>query len=135
MPRSTPVLKQESVKSFGGEFIQIQLHGDSFDEAAREAHRFAEGSGGVVIPPYDDLQVIAGQATIGIEIAKELELPPTHIFLEVGGGGMASGVASVAKEKFPSAKLIVVEAVDQNSMGVSLAKGQRTTIRYARSFL
>ncbi len=128
MPRSTPVLKQESVKSFGGEFIQIQLHGDSFDEAAREAHRFAEGSGGVVIPPYDDLQVIAGQATIGIEIAKELELPPTHIFLEVGGGGMASGVASVAKEKFPSAKLIVVEAVDQNSMGVSLAKGQRTTI-------
>ena len=48
MPRSTPVLKQESVKSFGGEFIQIQLHGDSFDEAAREAHRFAEGSGGVV---------------------------------------------------------------------------------------
>ena len=128
MPRSTPLLKQESVKNFGGDFIEIRLHGDSFEDAAAEALRFAESTGGVVIPPYDDLQVIAGQATIGEEIANEIAEPPTHVFLEVGGGGMAAGVASVIRKKFPSAKLIVVEAVDQNSMGISLARGQRTTI-------
>lgn len=128
MPRSTPLLKQESVQDFGGEFVEIRLHGDSFDEAATEASRFAAISGGAVIPPYDDLQVIAGQATIGEELADALSKPPTHVFLEVGGGGMAAGVASVMKRRFPDARLIVVEAVNQNGMGVSIAKGQRTVI-------
>lgn len=128
MPRSTPLLKQESVADFGGKFVEIRLHGDSFDEAAAEAKRFAAETGGAIIPPYDDLQVIAGQATIGEEMADALASPPTHLFLEVGGGGMAAGVASVMKRRFPDARLIIVEAVDQNSMGVSLANGQRTTI-------
>lgn len=128
MPRSTPHLKQESVAEFGGKFVEIRLHGDSFDEAAGEAQRFAEKTGGAIIPPYDDMQVIAGQATIGEEIADALDEPPTHVFLEVGGGGMAAGVASVIKRRFPDAHLIVVEAVDQNSMGVSLDNDQRTSI-------
>ncbi len=128
MPRSTPHLKQESVKAFGGEFVDIRLFGDSFDEAASEAGRFAAESGGTMIPPYDDLQVIAGQSTIGEEIADCLAQPPTHVFLEVGGGGMAAGVASVIKRRFPGAKLIIVEAVDQNCMGVSMLNGKPTTI-------
>ena len=128
MPRSTPLLKQDSVRRLGGEFVKIQLHGDSFDEAAIEAKRYADETKGALIPPYDDLHVIAGQSTIGIEIAKSLKEPPTHVFLEVGGGGMAAGVAFVLKQKFPNAKLIAVEAEEQNCMGVSIANGKRTVL-------
>ncbi len=128
MPRSTPLLKQESVRNFGGQYVEIRLHGDSFDEASAEATKFAAASGGALIPPYDDLQVIAGQSTIGVELAEELEQPPTHVFLEFGGGGMGAGVSSVIKRRFPDAKLICVEAINQNCMGVSIAKDQRTTI-------
>ena len=128
MPRSTPHLKQDSVRNFGGEFVQIRLFGDSYEESAAEAKRFAAETGGAVIPPYDDVQVIAGQSTIGIEIFDSLKQAPTHVFLEVGGGGMAAGVASVLKRLYPQAKLIVVESVDQDCMGVSIAMGKRTTI-------
>ena len=128
MPRSTPLLKQESVKNFGGKYVEIRLHGDSFNQASTEAEKFAAESGGVLIPPYDDLQVIAGQSTIGIEIGDELDQPPTHVFLEFGGGGMGAGVCSVMRRRFPDAKLICVEAIDQDCMGVSIAKGELTTI-------
>jgi threonine dehydratase len=128
MPRSTPHLKQESVTEFGGEFVEIRLFGDSFDQASAEAVRFAKESGGAIIPPYDDFDVIAGQSTIGLEIAEALNEEPTHVFLEVGGGGMAAGVTSVIKNKFPNARLIIVEAVDQDSMGQSIRSGKRTTL-------
>ncbi len=133
MPSSTPLLKQDSVKRFGGEFVTIRLFGDCYDDAAREAKRFAAETESCLIPPYDDLHVIAGQATIGVEVHNQIEElggaeAPTHVFLEVGGGGMAAGVASVVKRKYPNAKLIAVEAVDQDCMGASIAKGERVTL-------
>jgi len=128
MPLSTPLLKQDSVRQFGGDQVEIRLKGDTYEQAALAAKKFADETGGALIPPYDDIQVIAGQSTIGVEIADELTQPPTHVFLEIGGGGMGAGVASVMRRRFPDAKLIVVEAVDQDCMGVSIAKGERTTI-------
>jgi threonine dehydratase len=128
MPRSTPLVKQDAVRDFGGKFVEIRLFGDSFDEALAEAKKFAGQSGGAIIPPYDDLQVIAGQSTIGEELANTLERPPTHAFLAIGGGGMAAGVSSVFRRRFPETKLIAVEAVDQNSLHVSVTKGECTTI-------
>ncbi|MDG1874069.1 MAG: pyridoxal-phosphate dependent enzyme [Mariniblastus sp.] len=128
MPRSTPLLKQDSVRHFGGDFVDIRLHGDSFDQASTAARQYAAESGGILIPPYDDLQVIAGQSTIGVEIADELTEPPTHVFLEIGGGGMAAGVASVIKRRFPNTKIIAVEAEHQNCMGVSIANQKLTKI-------
>ena len=128
MPRSTPLVKQDAVRDFGREFVQIQLFGDSFDEALAEAKRFATETGGAIIPPYDDLQVIAGQSTIGEELANTLKQPPTHAFLAIGGGGMAAGVSSVFQRRFPQTRLIAVEAENQNSLHVSVDKGECTTI-------
>lgn len=128
MPRTTPLVKQDAVRDFGGEHVEIRLFGDSFDEALTEAKRFAEQSGGAIIPPYDDLQVIAGQSTIGEELAQMLPHPPTHAFLAIGGGGMAAGVSSVFKRRFPQTQLIAVEAVDQNSLQHSVSKGEVSTI-------
>jgi threonine dehydratase len=133
MPRSTPLLKQQSVKQLGGAFVEIRLCGDSFEEAAQHATEFAVQSGGLVIPPYDDLHVVAGQSTIAVEIA-EAGLEPTHAFLPIGGGGMASGVASVLRARFPKIKLIGVEAENQNSMGSSIQNGARKKIEWLDRF-
>jgi threonine dehydratase len=128
MPLSTPLLKQQAVRDFGGQFVEIRLCGDSFDQASAEAMRFAEETGGTIIPPYDDLLVIAGQSMIGVEICNKLKREPTHAFLEIGGGGMAAGVASVLRKRYPNIKLIGVEAAGQNSMGISVAAGSRQTL-------
>ncbi len=128
MPVSTPKVKQQAVKNFGGDLVEIRLHGDKFDEAAVAAQTFAQHSNGQVIAPYDDLLVIAGQSTIGVEIVNDLTSAPTHVFLPIGGGGMAAGVASVLKSAFPEARLIGVEAQQQNSMGTSILAGQPTTL-------
>lgn len=128
MPVSTPKVKQQAVKNFGGNLVEIRLHGDKFDEAAVAAQAFADQSNGQIIAPYDDLLVIAGQSTIGVEIVNDLKSSPTHVFLPIGGGGMAAGVASVLRSAFPNAKLIGVEASAQNSMGTSILAGQPTTL-------
>ncbi len=133
MPLATPLLKQQSVREFGQDFVDIRLLGDTFEEAASHAKRFAAESGGIFVPPYDDLQVVAGQATIGLEIVAE-DLDPTHIFLPIGGGGMAAGVAAVLKRRYPAAKLIGVEAENQHSMGLSLQMGSEQTIEWLDRF-
>lgn len=128
MPRSTPLVKQDAVRELGGPWVDIRLVGDSFDQSAEQAKQFVQQSGGMLIPPYDDLHVIAGQSTIGVELLDQLAHPPTHAFLPIGGGGMAAGVASILKKRSPSTRLIGVEAVNQNSMGVSIAGGRRQTV-------
>ncbi len=133
MPRTTPLLKQDSVKRLGGQFVAICLEGDSFEEAAEFAWKFVEQEGGVFIPPYDDLHVIAGQSTIGMEIAA-CGFEPTHVFLPIGGGGMAAGVASVLRRQFPNVKLIGVEAENQHSMTLSIEQGSRQKIDWLDRF-
>jgi threonine dehydratase len=133
MPLSTPLLKQDSVKQFGGSFVEIRLCGDTFEGAALEAEKFTTETGGVFIPPYDDLHVIAGQSTIAREII-ESGLEPTHAFLQIGGGGMAAGVAFGLRQRFPNIKLIGVEAENQHSMKLSIEHGSRTKLNYVDRF-
>lgn len=128
MPLSTPLLKQESVRTFGGEFVKIRLFGDSFDESQREAIRFAEESGATFIPPYDDLDVIAGQSTIAVEFLDQLPELPTHVFIGIGGGGVAAGIASVIKRQHPDIQVIGVEGAGQDSMSRSIEAGERITL-------
>lgn len=128
MPLSTPLVKQQAVRRLGGPFVEIRLSGDSFDQASAEAYRFAEENDAEMIAPYDDIKVVAGQSMIGVELSNALRRTPTHAFLEIGGGGMAAGVASVLRKKFPAIKIIGVEAAGQNSMGVSVAAGSRQTL-------
>ncbi|MEM9942680.1 MAG: pyridoxal-phosphate dependent enzyme [Planctomycetota bacterium] len=134
MPLSTPQLKQDSVRQFGGDFVDIRLVGDTFDESYFAAKQFAESNGGEIIPPYDDLIVIAGQSTIGTELTEQLKSDPTHIFLEVGGGGMASGVAAVMHRHYPDAQLFCVEASEQNCMGQSLKAERPVTLTSVDKF-
>jgi threonine dehydratase len=123
MPKGTPLIKIDAVRSFGGNVV---LHGDNFDQAQTEAKRLAQEEGRAMIHPFDDMDVICGQSTIGIEISKQL--PRNEIlhaaFCCVGGGGLLSGVAAYLKRMLPQAKMIGVEACDAAGMTRSLEVGK-----------
>jgi threonine dehydratase len=120
MPQGTPRIKHEAVSALGGEVL---LHGDSFHEAYTEARALAERSGMVFIHPYDDPDVIAGQGTIGMEILRQLREPPQLVFVCIGGGGLASGVALYVRRLYPQVRVIGVEPVESPSMHSAFAAG------------
>lgn len=126
MPRTTPLLKQEAVQRLGASWVKIRLVGDRYDQAAQAAREFVAANVCEYLHPFDDLQVIAGQATMATEI--EDHVAPDLVLLEIGGGGMAAGVASVIRRRFPSAKIIGVEVEGQNSMQQSLQAGHPITL-------
>lgn len=129
MPEATPLIKVAGVKRHGGR-VRVLLHGESYDEAAGEAARLQKDEGRVMIHPYDDEHVIAGQGTIALEILKQLPpgQVPDAIFVCVGGGGMISGIALVMKQLYPQVKIIGVEANDAAGMTVSLRAGRRVRL-------
>ena len=124
MPTGTPLIKVNRTKSYGAEVI---LHGDVYDEACAHALELAEKEGYTFIHPFDDLDVATGQASIAMEIFKELPLVE-YILVPIGGGGLAAGVATLAKLLNPKIKVIGVEPAGANCMQSSLACGKVTTL-------
>ncbi|KAI8928946.1 tryptophan synthase beta subunit-like PLP-dependent enzyme [Entophlyctis helioformis] len=126
MPIATPPIKWKNVERLGA---TVRLFGNDFDEAKTEAARLSEEMGFVSIPPYDDPYVIAGQGTIGVEIFRQHDFTKIDaIFVCVGGGGLAAGIASYAKRLRPDIKIIGVETYDANAMTLSLLKGERVIL-------
>ena len=124
MPKTTPMIKIEAVTALGGEVV---LFGDSYDEAAAHAREIEAEQGLTFVHPYDDPDVIAGQATVGLEIIQHMEAPDA-IFVAVGGGGLISGVGSVVKSLSPRTKIIAVEPEDADAFARSLLAGSRVTL-------
>ena len=124
MPTTTPLIKVNRTKSYGAEVI---LHGNVYDEACAKAYELAEEYGYTFIHPFDDLDVATGQGTIAMEIFKELPLVD-YILVPIGGGGLATGVSTLAKQLNPKIKVIGVEPAGANCMQVSLQKDQVTTL-------
>lgn len=120
MPTVTPLLKVNHTKEYGAEVV---LYGNDYDEACAHAFELAKEHGYTMIHPFDDLDVAVGQGTISMEIFKELPLVD-YILVPIGGGGLASGVATLAKMLNPKIKVIGVEPAGANCMEQSLAKGQ-----------
>ena len=124
MPNITPLMKVERTKSYGAEVI---LHGDVYDESCEYALKLAEEKGYTFIHPFDDLDVAAGQGTIAMEIVKEL--PTVDVILvPIGGGGLATGVGTLAKLLNPRVKVIGVEPADAACMKASLEAGKVVTL-------
>lgn len=109
MPTTTPNQKIKQVRFFGGEWADIQLKGDSFDDASVEAKKYTVKTGGTFIHPFDDLQVIEGQGTVGLEIFKDADFKIDYILFAIGGGGLASGISTVFNQLSPKTKLVGVE--------------------------
>ena len=125
MPRTTPAIKVNGVRSHGA---RVVLHGDTFDEAATHARTLVEEKGLVYVHPYDDPDVIAGQGTIGMEILRQHPDPIEAIFVPVGGGGLLAGVAAYIRFVRPEIKLIGVEPEDAACLAAALEKGRRVTL-------
>ena len=120
MPTTTPLMKVNRTKSYGADVV---LEGDVFDEACDHAYKLADEFGYTFVHPFDDLDVATGQGTIAMEIIKEL---PTvdYILVPIGGGGLCTGVSTLAKLLNPKIKVIGVEPAGANCMQVSLKEGK-----------
>ena len=124
MPTTTPLIKVENTKSYGA---RVVLHGANFDEAAAKAAELSEREGLTYIHPFNDLRIATGQGTIAYEIFSDL--PDVDVILvPIGGGGLASGVATLAKLLNPSVKVIGVEPEGAASMKASLEAGHIVTL-------
>lgn len=124
MPTTTPLMKVNRTKGYGAEVI---LKGDVYDEACEYAYQLADEKGYTFIHPFDDLAVATGQGTIAMEIFKELPLVDM-ILVPIGGGGLATGVSTLAKLLNPKIKVIGVEPAGANCMQESLKSGEVVTL-------
>ena len=135
MPVTTPKQKVKQVYHFGKSNVRVELIGDTFDAAYREAMRYASQRDLPFIHPFDDTMVIAGQGTVGLEILDQIKMPVDYLFLPVGGGGLAAGVSTVFKALSPQTKIIGVEPAGAPSMSESLKKNERVELTQIDKFV
>jgi len=131
MPRTTPSIKIDAVRRLGAE---VELLGDDYAAAAERCAALAAETGMTVIPPYDDLDVIAGQGTVGLEILRQAPRDLSAIFVPIGGGGLAAGVSTLVKELRPAVRVIGVEPSDSDAMRRSLEAGRRVVLEHVGMF-
>lgn len=135
MPVTTPQQKIKQVKLFGKGKVEVVLKGDTFDESFEEASLYCEAHKAVFIHPFDDVEVISGQATIGLELLEATKVPIDYLFVPIGGGGLAAGICSVFAQLSPQTKIIGVEPSGAASMKTSIRKGENTTLASIDKFV
>lgn len=134
MPGITPKQKVKQVKMFGGEWIELILTGDTFDDCLKEALEYTSSNGKTFVPPFDDYRVIEGQGTVALEILNEIK-KPDFIFVPVGGGGLIAGVSEVVTSKSPRTKIVGVEPEGAPSMHAALKSGKPVTLDTIEKFV
>jgi threonine dehydratase len=135
MPATTPQQKVSQVRMFGGEFIEIVLTGDTYDACQKHALKASKKLGKTFIHPFDDKEVIEGQATMALEILNQSSASLDYILVPVGGGGLISGIITVMKSLSPKTKIIGVEPQGAPSMQKALEAGQRISLKKMDRFV
>ena len=135
MPLTTPRQKLNKVKSFGREFVEVILGGDTFDDSKNAAYLVAEREGLTFVHPFDDPRIIEGQATLGLEILEDSPVDIDHLFLCLGGGGMSAGVGSVFKQLSPDTCCWGVEPEGAASMTAAFKTGEVVTLPKIDNFV
>ncbi len=131
MPAITPDIKIDAVKKLGANVI---IHGDDFDTACAHALQLAEEENRIFVHPYDDPDVITGQATIALELFRQSSTPIDYLFIPVGGGGLAAGMALVSRYLHPGIRLIGVEAEESASMQAAFQAGKPVSLQEVGHF-
>lgn len=134
MPIVTPNQKVKQVEMFGGQWVDIRLVGDTFDDCSSEAKRFTLENDRVFIPPFDDPRIIEGQGTVGLEIYRD-QPAVDFLLIPVGGGGLAAGVGTYFKTFSPATKLIGVEPAGAASMREAFRAGHPVTLNEIDGFV
>ncbi len=131
MPRTTPQIKVDAVRSRGAKVV---LHGDTYDEASAHAQQLVTEKNLTYVHPFDDPDVIAGQGTVGMEILRQHPGPLDAIFVPVGGGGLCAGIAAFVKYVRPEIKIFAVEADDAACLKAAMDAGKRVTLPHVGLF-
>jgi threonine dehydratase len=131
MPKTTPEIKVGSVKRMNAEVV---LHGNTYDDAKDHAINMSKETGMCYIPPYDHPLVIAGQATVGVELLEQHPDTPDIIFVPVGGGGLIAGIAAYTKANYPAIKIIGVEPDEAPCMHHAFEAGERVELDHIGIF-
>lgn len=127
MGRNTPSIKVDAVRDLGA---RVVLHGDGFDEAKAHADELMARHGYTFVHPFDDVDIIAGQGTVGMEIMNQHARPPGAVFVPVGGGGLIAGIAAYVKYLSPQTRVIGVEAEGSACLAAALQAGRRVKLPY-----
>lgn len=138
MPTTTPKQKISQVKFFGGSEVKIELIGDTFDASAKSAKEFAEKHQQAFIDPFNDMNIMAGQGTVAVEIFKDAnqsELQVDYLLSAIGGGGLISGVSAYTKEVSPITKVIGVEPLGAQSMKAAFEQGHPVMLDKIEKFV
>ncbi|WP_136646068.1 threonine ammonia-lyase IlvA [Tabrizicola sp. YIM 78059] len=135
MPVTTPQQKIEKTRMFGGGHVRIELTGDYFDQTLAAAQAFCAEQGAHFLSPFDDPDVIEGQASVAVEILDQLGRAPDFVILPVGGGGLASGVTRYMREVAPSVRFRFVEPLGGASLTAALREGGPTRLPRVNSFV
>ena len=135
MPVPTPKQKLGQVRMFGGSNVEIRLTGDTFDDAYAAAQSFKDETNSMFVHPFEDKDVVIGQATLALELIEQAEEPIDYILVPIGGGGLISGVLHVFKTLSPQTKVIGIEPEGAPAMQQSLVNGKNTELNEIDPFV
>ncbi|MEM0912967.1 MAG: pyridoxal-phosphate dependent enzyme, partial [Pseudomonadota bacterium] len=127
MPETTPEIKIDAVRKFGGENVSVILHGTSFDQASDYANTLCAQLGLTMVPPFDHEDVITGQGTIGKELLEQIS-QIDYLFVAVGGGGLAAGIGVYLKQINPSIRIVAVESDESACLQAAMEAGEPVTL-------
>jgi threonine dehydratase len=135
MPKTTPKQKIKQVQLFGKSYVEIELIGDTFDDAYAKAVADAKAANKIFIHPFNDYKVIAGQATVGLEILESHKEPIDYVFVPIGGGGLSAGLSTVFEKLSPNTKIIGVEPEGAPTMKTAIAAGNNAPLATIDKFV
>lgn len=135
MPAPTPKQKLGQVRMFGGSNVEIRLTGDTFDDAYAAAQSFKDETNSMFVHPFEDKDVVIGQATLALELIEQAEEPIDYILVPIGGGGLISGVLHVFKTLSPQTKVIGIEPEGAPAMQQSLSNGKNMELNEIDPFV
>ena len=135
MPVTTPQQKIDKTLAFGGQNVRIELTGDYFDQTLAAAQSFCHEANAHFLSPFDDADVIEGQASVGVEILEQLQQPPDLVILPVGGGGLSAGVTTYLRQVAPSVDFRFVEPLGGASLMAALREGGPVKLPRVNSFV
>ena len=135
MPVTTPEQKVRKTRLFGGDWVEVQLVGDYFDDTLRASQAYCQDVGGHFLSPFDDLDVIEGQATVTYEMLEQLDGPPDVFVVPVGGGGLSSSARRLLSERAPETEIFYVEPSGGKSLAAAVQAGAPVALAQVDTFV